>query len=277
MSTTPESGAAVHTTHGVHSRMSRERELPPDVFISLRYGEAGAEARALQAALRARGISAYINDSESGVNMFEEIGNKMAGCTMAVVMGSVTYGKKTDSPNSTFQQICNNMELPCFRNCRIMIGNDSIRQAHAQLPTTDNYDDSHLTTNVISRHDNQDYIDPIKTDKFDWELDENCWRIRVFTDGSAFDPTCKYMARAGWGVYYTADHPCNAHGHIFGPIQTSYRAEVRAVIHVLRTAVNPTIIYCDCLSVVNIVQQILANNATDVGNFADGDLWMHSG
>jgi hypothetical protein len=85
--------------------MSRERELPPDVFISLQYGEAGAEARALRAALRTRGIITYINDSESGVNMGKEIAEELAACHLAVVMGSETYGVKGGAINSTFKEM----------------------------------------------------------------------------------------------------------------------------------------------------------------------------
>jgi hypothetical protein len=90
---------------GVPVHMSRERELPPDVFISLRHGEAASEARALQTALRARSISTYINDSASGVNMGVEIANKLATCRLAIVMGSETYGVKTGAINSTFEQM----------------------------------------------------------------------------------------------------------------------------------------------------------------------------
>ena len=147
--------------------------------------------------------------------------------------------------NSHYIQLCANMQLPCFRNCGIMIGDDAIKKAHGELPVTDPYDDAHLKTNVVKQDGDQNYIDQNLVDSFDWELDGEIWRIMVYTDGSAFDPTCKYMARAGWGVYYSPGHACNTYNHIYGPIQTSYRAEVRAVLHVLRTSANPAIIYCD--------------------------------
>ena len=79
----------------------------------------------------------------------------------------------------------------------IMVGDDQIQKAHANLPNLDPFSDHHLTTIITSIHNGEKIVDPIKADTFDWEQDGDCWRIVVFTDGSAFD---------GCGVYYTADN-----------------------------------------------------------------------
>ena len=80
-------------------------------------------------------------------------------------------------------------------------------------------------------------------------------------------------ARAGFGVWYSANSNFNRQGRIVGPVQTSYKAEARAILHVLRTAGVPTCIMCDCLSVVNQVRKIIQNPQEEGNDHADGDLW----
>ena len=52
--------------------------------------------------------------------------------------------------------------------------------------------------------------------------------------------THRYLARAGWWVFCGHNSKLNTNAPLRGPIQTSYRAEIRAVSHVIRTAVVPT-------------------------------------
>ena len=75
------------------------------------------------------------------------------------------------------------------------------------------------------------------------------------------------------GVFYANDSNYNSSGHLFGPIQTSYRAEVRAILEVVRTAAQPTVIYCDCEGVVETMPQMIARQLQDTDNLADGDFW----
>ena len=51
----------------------------------------------------------------------------------------------------------------------------------------------------------------------------------VFTDGSASNGTHRYLARAGWGVYCRPNSKLNTNAPLRGLIQTSYRAEIRAI------------------------------------------------
>ena len=58
---------------------------------------------------------------------------------------------------------------------------------------------------------------------------------KVYTDGSAIHGTSRELARAGWGVFYGPSSPHNHSSKLHGPTQTSYRAEVRALLHAVQT------------------------------------------
>ena len=73
--------------------------------------------------------------------------------------------------------------------------------------------------------------------------------VKCATDGSNRWPTDPKRSRAGWAVHYAEDHPWNALAPLDGPLQDSYRAELRAAAHVIFTAVIPTWIFIDNLSV----------------------------
>ena len=53
----------------------------------------------------------------------------------------------------------------------------------------------------------------------------------------------------------------------------SHKAKARALLQVVRTAVFPTIIKCDCLSVVNTFNGILNDSDYNLESCADGDMW----
>ena len=57
-------------------------------------------------------------------------------------------------------------------------------------------------------------------------------RVIVYTDGSASGTASRASARAGWGVFYGPGHPLNRGEYLTGPVQTSARAELRAIMHV---------------------------------------------
>jgi hypothetical protein len=76
-----------------------------DIFISLRYAEANREAIILQKALEIEGKRAYINATVAGGNMWSEIAEQLEHCRLVVCMGSETYGERTDSINSTFEEL----------------------------------------------------------------------------------------------------------------------------------------------------------------------------
>ena len=55
-------------------------------------------------------------------------------------------------------------------------------------------------------------------------------------------------------------------------LQTSYRGELCAILHMFQTAGTPTWIKCDCKSVVDLTNSILAGEELDVAELTDGDL-----
>lgn len=81
-------------------------------------------------------------------------------------------------------------------------------------------------------------------------------RIIVYTDGSAVDTTSRLTARAGWGVNYAEGSSLNASSFLKGPVQISRRAELRALLHVVRTASRPHLVRADCKHVVDAFQQV---------------------
>jgi hypothetical protein len=77
----------------------------PVVFISLRFGEATPEARALQQGLHARAISTFLCDIPEGQDLANAVVMALTHCKLAVILGTKTYGKKTASSFSTFEEL----------------------------------------------------------------------------------------------------------------------------------------------------------------------------
>jgi hypothetical protein len=75
------------------------------VFISLRFAEAETEARALKAALEARGITAFLCAVAPGSDIAAQISNALDGCQLAIIMGTRTYGKNTGVAFSTLKEL----------------------------------------------------------------------------------------------------------------------------------------------------------------------------
>ena len=85
--------------------------------------------------------------------------------------------------------------------------------------------------------------------------------LRAYTDRSCTDGTRREKARAGWGVDY-ADNSANNHrSKLGGPVQTSYRAEIYAVLHVVLTASEPTLIHTDCLNAANTLTSYMLHGS----------------
>ena len=74
----------------------------------------------------------------------------------------------------------------------------------------------------------------------------------VYTDGSAVFPKDYNMRRAGYGVWIGANHGANFSGALAGPVQTAYRAELRAMVHAAEHIGGTYTIVSDCKGVVNI-------------------------
>ena len=80
-------------------------------------------------------------------------------------------------------------------------------------------------------------------------------RIAVYTDGSCALAKIETLAHAGWGVTFGAK-ACsfNTCGRLVSTIQTSYRAELRAIAHVLAVSKSCMLVLCDCKSIVNTLK-----------------------
>ena len=77
----------------------------PDVFFSLRYAEAKAEALQIQAALKEVGISSYICQTLAGNDIVDDILNHMKHAKLAVIMGSKTYGAEGTTKFTTKEEL----------------------------------------------------------------------------------------------------------------------------------------------------------------------------
>ena len=99
-----------------------------DVFISLRYAEAEREGSLLAAALKQRGISAYMNKSQAGMDMFSEIADMLVrvllfffffqlSCKLSIFAGWLplvrVHGERDLWPQNTVDQF----NIPRTRFC----------------------------------------------------------------------------------------------------------------------------------------------------------------
>ena len=124
--------------------------------------------------------------------------------------------------------------LPCFRQCGICPGDERLMRATYNIPEVDKTEYQFQT-----EHSN-------RTGTLHTNINGTTY-LRAYTDGSCTDGTYREKARAGWGVYYAPAHPGNCTSRLQGPVQTSYRAEVFAVLQVVRNATEHTLIHTDCL------------------------------
>ena len=148
------------------------------------------------------------------------------------------------------------LTLPCLRSCGIVPDDLGLDEAHAELPTEQHYDLFH-------------------SHPFDAS---NCWYeggyIRCFTDGSCLYPRHFLLARAGYSVFFGPNHPNNITAPLKGPSQTSYRAELRAILAAIRTCPHPLWITTDCMAVKDTAQAIIDGLPLPKG-VCDRDLWDH--
>lgn len=69
---------------------------PPDVFLSVRFGEAMQEATALKQSLEARGICTFLCNETPGADLLSAISSAIDKCRLAVMLASKTYGRATN-------------------------------------------------------------------------------------------------------------------------------------------------------------------------------------
>ena len=101
-------------------------------------------------------------------------------------------------------------------------------------------------------------------------------RIVVFTDGSSIQIEYRTLQRAGWGAFFGNKHPWNAKGPVNTRSQTSYRGELRALMHIMATASIPTQIVTDCMTLVGQAGEMIKAREEDTEAQIPGsekDLW----
>lgn len=79
--------------------------MPDQIFLSLRFTEAFAEAKALKDSLSKRGISCFLCSVEEGKNIKKEIVEAIDACELMVVLGTKTYGFDTGIGFSTYNEL----------------------------------------------------------------------------------------------------------------------------------------------------------------------------
>ncbi len=147
----------------------------------------------------------------------------------------------------------------CFRSCGL-VPEDPFLHSSANLPR----DDQGQWCKPAGHDDGTDRHDHAPPRKRDG-------RILAFVDGSALYPTDPRRTRAGWGVFVGEGHPLNAHGHLPGRAQSSFRGELAAAVHALATIEGPLHIVSDCQAVVEGVRSIILDGEAPAGD--DADLW----
>ena len=126
------------------------------------------------------------------------------------------------------------LKTPCFQQCGICPGDVKDAQEAAQVLEQENDEVTHFERQLVGAEDCTE--------------DENINGIlhhKIYTDGSCFNGTDRLLARAGWAVWYGTNSKSNIGAPLCGPVQTSYRAELRAILHVVRTAIDPVLVMCD--------------------------------
>ena len=100
------------------------------------------------------------------------------------------------------------------------------------------------------------------------------------TGGTRYTPTdpteteqAESLPGLDGGVFYAKGSEHNKASKLHGPVQTSYRAELRAVLHVVKTASCRILVMCDCKSVVNTFQDFQMHGRRKCGALQEEDLW----
>ena len=84
---------------------------------------------------------------------------------------------------------------------------------------------------------------------------ENCERLCFYTDGSCQFSRQPQLAHAGWGVVFASSGTkAKRSGPVIAQLQTSYRAELRAIAQVLAICKCPFLICTDCKTIVKQIE-----------------------
>ena len=83
----------------------RPMDAPCDMFCSFRLEETFPLAEALKGALASHGISLFVCAVPAGESIAKQIAHNLMQCKMALILGSETYGKETNSSFSTYREL----------------------------------------------------------------------------------------------------------------------------------------------------------------------------
>jgi hypothetical protein len=76
------------------------------VFVSYRINEVSNEAEMLEAALARRNIKSFVSHLEPAGNSIEEnVVEALVGCKLFVILGTKSFGEKTDVGFSTYNEL----------------------------------------------------------------------------------------------------------------------------------------------------------------------------
>ena len=96
------------STHDGHPAWTLWLVMPVRVFLSFRIREALREANLLKKALEAleaKNITVFLSDVEPGEDLMEEIAKAADECSLAVLLATHTYGKKTNNQFDTAREL----------------------------------------------------------------------------------------------------------------------------------------------------------------------------
>jgi hypothetical protein len=75
------------------------------LFISCRFGEALEQAEMLKSALDKEDISCFLFSVHAGDSIGEAVMANLVEAELVIILGTATYGQKTDSKFSTFHEL----------------------------------------------------------------------------------------------------------------------------------------------------------------------------
>ena len=139
---------------------------------------------------------------------------------------------------------CAHVENPCLRHCGICAED---QQVSLNLATFEaETEDVNNLYDIASSRD--EAINDHEAIKHAYVLThEGQRRICIYTDGSCKLPRHNMLAHAGWGLAVSSENnPYNQSGPLRDTVQTSYRAELRAIAQALAICKCPCIIIPDC-------------------------------
>jgi ribonuclease HI len=139
------------------------------------------------------------------------------------------------------------------------------------VPTLEKANKAKHYENIKHSIPNVEQIIGAETNDLTFEMHDQVQYVVVYTDGSLYDAQSDTFCRAGWGVYVADDHPANAKGPLHTRNPTTFRAELKAVHHVLQHTAFDVLIRCDCKGAVTLVNRIIEEQSYD-SKHKDADL-----